>query len=61
MLSIKKVEGKEKKALEVSAPKRRKISTVTGFDKKRAHRRAQAIEHSKRRAKEHAQAPFEDA
>ena len=42
MLTLKKERPKERRKLEVGAPKRRRISTVTGFDKQRAWKKQQA-------------------
>lgn len=42
MLSLKKEKPKERRKLEVSAPKRRRISTTTGWDKQQAFKKKQA-------------------
>lgn len=47
MLSLKKVRPKERRLLEVSVPNRRRISTTTGWDLQKAHKKAQAIQRSK--------------
>ena len=47
MLSIKKVKSRERRKMEVTVPPRRRISTVTGYDLQKAHRKAQAIQQSK--------------
>ena len=49
MLSIKKEKGKERRKLEMSAPRRSRISTTTKWDKRKAHHKREAIVHSKER------------
>lgn len=49
MLSLKKERPKDRRKLEVSAPKRRHISTVSGYDKQRSFKRKQARVASQRR------------
>jgi len=48
MLSIKKVKPKERRRMEVTAPQRRRISTVSGYDLHKSRIKASAIERSKK-------------
>jgi hypothetical protein len=52
MLSLKKEQPRERRKLEVSAPNRRRISTVTGYDKQRAFKKKQARAASQRKQRQ---------
>lgn len=41
MHALKRESGKERRKREVGAPKRRRVSTVSGYDKAKAHRKQQ--------------------
>lgn len=49
MLSLKKEKPKDRRKLEISAPKRRRISTVSGWDKQRSFKKKQARAASQQR------------
>ncbi|CAM9199905.1 unnamed protein product [Discosporangium mesarthrocarpum] len=52
MLSMKKLRGKDRRKREAGAPQKRpRISTVSAYDKKRAHKRQQMVQHTQRRVK----------
>ncbi len=52
MLSLKKLRPKERRKLEVSAPKRRSPSTKSGYDKSKEHKKKMAIKNSKEKKKQ---------
>jgi hypothetical protein len=46
MLTLKKEKGKERRKLDVSAPRRGGISTVSGWDRQRRFRKKEAVRRS---------------
>lgn len=55
MLALKKEKPRDRRKLEVSAPKRRRISTVSGWDKQQSFKKKQARAASQQRRQQGAE------